>query len=128
MTKSNFLKTIVAMTSALFALSAASQPADTTNGDATDPAMAATQDATSAKAIRTANRRLTRSIGTALARARGLDSTRIFIRSVSGVVTLSGTVPDASQVMLAITTAQQVTGVRSVKNLLRVDTRGISAN
>jgi hypothetical protein len=89
------LKSLFAATCASFALNAVSQTADTPVSSAADTAAAA-QDASSTAATRAANRKLTRSVSTALARTKGLDSTRIFVKSVTGAVTLSGTVPDAS--------------------------------
>ena len=126
MIQSKLLKSLLAATFASFALNAVSQTADTPAGSAADTAAAA-QDASSAKATRAANRKLTRSVSTALARTKGLDSTRIFVKSVDGAVTLSGMVPDVSQITLAVSVAQQVAGVKSVKNLLRVDTRSVSS-
>jgi hyperosmotically inducible periplasmic protein len=126
MIQSKLLKSLLAATFASFALNAVSQTADTPAGSAADTAPAV-QDASSAKATRAANRKLTRSVSTALARTKGLDSTRIFVKSVDGAVTLSGMVPDVSQITLAVSVAQQVAGVKSVKNLLRVDTRSVSS-
>ena len=126
MIQSTLLKSLLAATFASFALNAVSQTADTPASSAADTAASA-PDASSAKATRAANRKLTRSVSTALARTKGLDSTRIFVKSADGAVTLSGMVPDSSQIPLAVSVAQQVAGVRSVKNLLRVDTRSVSS-
>lgn len=67
-----------------------------------------------------ADRRLARQVSAALGRTRGLDATRLLIRAREGEVTLSGSVPDAGQIPLAVDAAQRVDGVKSVRNLIRV--------
>ncbi|KWO10866.1 BON domain-containing protein [Burkholderia ubonensis] len=94
------------------------------------PAAAATSDAgvagsnrDAARARRKMNRQLVKRVAAALARTRGLDSSRILIRASDGSVTLSGTVPDNVQIPLAVNAAQQVAGVTALRNLLRIGMR-----
>ncbi|WP_244108361.1 BON domain-containing protein [Burkholderia anthina] len=94
------------------------------------PAAAATSGADvtgsnrdAARTRRKTNRQLVKRVAAALARTRGLDSSRILIRATEGTVTLSGTVPDNVQIPLAVNAAQQVAGVAAVRNQLRVGTR-----
>ena len=77
------------------------------------------QVATDAKA---ANRQLARDVRRALkdARHQGLRFRNITVRANNGVVSLSGSVPEASQVDLAINTAKGVPGVQSVNSRLAV--------
>lgn len=118
-------RTIFAVTCATLALSAMAQTADSVASDGT---ATPSQDVMSPKAVRAANGKLKRGVSTALARTKGLDSSRILVKADSGIVTLSGTVADASQISLAASVAQRVSGVKSVKNLLRVDTRAFSSS
>ncbi|RXV69095.1 BON domain-containing protein [Burkholderia stabilis] len=68
-----------------------------------------------------ADRKLQRRVGTALARTKNLNATRILVRVRDGNVTLAGSVTDTNQVNLAATAARRVDGVASVSNLLRID-------
>jgi len=98
--------------------SAAAQPESTASAPmAGDLASAASAPG----AIRMTDRQLKRAIGTRLARTRGLDSTRILIRTSQGAVVLLGSVPEQAQIALAASAAQSVPGVASVKNGLRVE-------
>ncbi len=47
-----------------------------------------------------------------------IDSAGIFVRARSGAVSLTGTVPDASEIALAGDAAQTAPGVKSLKNAL----------
>ncbi|WP_080427308.1 BON domain-containing protein [Burkholderia ubonensis] len=76
-----------------------------------------------ARARRKMNRQLVRRVAAALARTRGLDSSRILIRASDGTVTLSGSVPDNVQIPLAVNAAQQVAGVTALRNQLRIGMR-----
>lgn len=89
---------------------------------AASAASQATQPLTG-RTARKANRTLVKKVSRVLARTRGLDSGRILIRARDGVVTLSGTVPDSGQVMLAVDAAQRTDGVRAVQNQLRITNR-----
>ncbi|PLZ04329.1 BON domain-containing protein [Burkholderia sp. WAC0059] len=76
------------------------------------------------RTARDANRALARRVRWALARVNSLDVSRIVVRAHSGVVTLEGTVPEQSQVERAARAAQNVSGVRQVKNLLTLRSPG----
>ncbi|KVD17980.1 BON domain-containing protein [Burkholderia ubonensis] len=90
---------------------------------ATSDAGAAGSNRDAARARRKMNRQLVKRVAAALARTRGLDSSRILIRASDGTVTLSGTVPDNVQIPLAVNAAQQVAGVTALRNLLRIGMR-----
>ncbi|PFH19820.1 BON domain-containing protein [Burkholderia sp. JKS000303] len=68
-----------------------------------------------------ADRKLKRSVSTALARTKNLNATRILVRARDGSVTLAGSVTDTTQASLAVSVARRVAGVASVANLLRID-------
>lgn len=72
-----------------------------------------------------ADRKLVHRISAILARTKGLDSTRILVRSRDGSVTLSGSVTDSSQIALAVNTAQSVPGTKAVRCLIRVIEQGM---
>jgi hyperosmotically inducible periplasmic protein len=79
---------------------------------------------TSAKAMRKANRQLSKNVQRALVKVKGLDSTNIVVSAKNGAIVLGGTVPEAGQMQMAVTTAQGVSGVQSVQNALRVRQTG----
>ncbi|MFP6562309.1 BON domain-containing protein [Paraburkholderia sp. B3] len=85
---------------------------------ASAPAMSST--AQSPKAMRKANRLLSKNVQRALVKVKGLDSSNIVVSAKSGAILLGGTVPEADQIQMAVTTAQGVNGVQSVQNALRV--------
>ncbi|AQV94274.1 BON domain-containing protein [Cupriavidus necator] len=90
-----------------------------------DEGNAATASATADRASnpsesRAANRALAKSVRLALAKAKGIPMTHLFVYAKDGVVTLSGAVPDKSQVDRAGAIAKGVTGVSSVENRLSV--------
>jgi hyperosmotically inducible periplasmic protein len=70
------------------------------------------------------NRALTKSVRKTLARVKGLDPTRIYVKAVDGIVTLSGNVRDQAQVDLAGKTAASVEGVSSVSNRITIFNTG----
>ncbi|MEJ0003633.1 MAG: BON domain-containing protein [Pararobbsia sp.] len=105
----NFLKAIGGVAAVVFALNVYAQASDT--------APAAAPAATSSKA---ANRALVKSVRRALAKTKGLEPTRIYTKAVNGVVTLTGSVPEQSQVDMAGKAAASVDGVTSVSNKLTV--------
>jgi hyperosmotically inducible protein len=74
---------------------------------------------------RKANRLLSKQVRTALAKVKGLDSGDIVVIAKGSVVTLGGSVPDASQMPLAVTAAQGVQGVTEVHNTLSIKARGL---
>lgn len=104
----DFLKAIGGVAAVVFALNVYAQASD---------AAPAAPAATSSKA---ANKALVKQVRRALARAKGLEPTRIYTKAVDGVVTLTGSVPDQSQIDIATQAAQGVQGVTSVQNKLTV--------
>jgi hyperosmotically inducible protein len=66
---------------------------------------------------------LVRDVRRAFTRATGLNSAAIHVNARHGVVTLTGTVPQRSQIERAGNAARSVRGVRSVSNRLTVRTR-----
>jgi osmotically-inducible protein OsmY len=78
--------------------------------------------ASDAKAAKTADRALQKSVIRALSRTKGLRATTITVRARNGVVTLEGTVPEQSQMGLATQAAEGVEGVTSVMNALTLST------
>jgi hyperosmotically inducible protein len=81
---------------------------------------AATTSAPSAKMAKQENRKLGRQVRIALSKAHGIDVSKIDVRARGGAVTLTGTVPDQSQIDAATTAAKGVPGVTSVSNKLSV--------
>ncbi|RQR71613.1 BON domain-containing protein [Burkholderia sp. Bp9012] len=75
---------------------------------------------TSPNLSKSTDRKLTRRVATALGRTRGLNATRIIVKTRDGRVTLSGSVPDNGQIPLAVNAAQGVEGVKSVQSALRI--------
>jgi osmotically-inducible protein OsmY len=76
--------------------------------------------AQSEKSIKAANRKLAKNVRTAMARAKGIDMTQLFVYAKGGVVTLSGSVPKSDQVDRAGEVAKRVPGVSSVDNRLSI--------
>jgi osmotically-inducible protein OsmY len=64
---------------------------------------------------------LRRTIYRALKHDGGVATAAMTIRVRNGLVTLEGTVPDASQVSRATSITQSVSGVTSIENRLRVE-------
>jgi hyperosmotically inducible periplasmic protein len=89
-------------------------------------AMAAsgTMAAPSAKATKQANRKLGLQVRKALAHAQGFDVSNVFVRARGGAVTLTGTVPDSSQISQAEEVAKGVPGVTSVNNKITLGVQG----
>jgi hyperosmotically inducible periplasmic protein len=84
--------------------------------DSTTPA----STAPGKRAMRAADRNLARAVRKAIEHTRGLDATRIAIVARNGNVTLTGSVPQAQQVDMAVQSAQAVPGVSAVVNRLEV--------
>jgi hyperosmotically inducible periplasmic protein len=76
------------------------------------------------KAIHKQNWRTENAVRKVLARTKGLVASNIVVVARNGVVTLDGTVPEASQIQLAQNAAQGVPNVKSVKNSLSVKEPG----
>ena len=90
-------------------------------GSETDAVVQATgASAPSAKSIRAANRQLAKTVRRALIKVKGLDSGKIVVVAKGGAVLLGGSVPDANQIELAVSSAKTVNGVISVNNSLTV--------
>ncbi|WP_036025454.1 MULTISPECIES: BON domain-containing protein [Paraburkholderia] len=102
------------------ALIGASAGAFAQSGAASAGGATTAADATSVKARKAADRKLARRVSTALARTRGLNAARIFVKAQSGHVTLSGSVSDNEQIPLAVEAAKQVVGVSSVENFIHL--------
>jgi hyperosmotically inducible periplasmic protein len=109
-----FIKLVSGAAIVLGCLDAHAQPAVAAQ-NASNP----TQVAKDAKA---ANRQLAKDVRRALkdARNKGLRFRNITVRADNGVVSLTGSVPEAGQIDLAISTAKAVPGVRSVNSRLAV--------
>ncbi|MFM0484794.1 BON domain-containing protein [Paraburkholderia strydomiana] len=80
--------------------------------------------AVSKKEARQANRQTERAVRRALTRAKGLDASRITVFARDGAVTLAGSVPDAAQIPLAESAAQNVPEATSLKVSLSVKELG----
>ncbi|MEM5318276.1 BON domain-containing protein [Paraburkholderia sp. JHI869] len=89
-------------------------------GSASEIAASAATPASSAKAIRSANRELQKQVRRALTHTKGLDASGISVRASNGAVTLQGLVREQSQVELAMEVAKGVPGVTSVSGQLKV--------
>jgi osmotically-inducible protein OsmY len=87
-------------------------------------AMAAPASAPSAKAVKSADRKLGLSVRKALSKAQGFDVSNVFVRARGGAVTLTGSVPDGAQIPQAEEVAKNVAGVKSVSNKLTIGTQG----
>ncbi|CAB3758142.1 BON domain-containing protein [Paraburkholderia humisilvae] len=94
-----------------------------TNDSMASPAAAAP----TAKATKQADRRLGRSVRTALSRG-GVNVSNVFVRARSGVVTLTGTVPEGGQIAQAGDIAKGVQGVTSVNNRVTLGLQGGGGN
>ena len=78
--------------------------------------------ASSAKEMKAANRALQKAVIRALTKTKGLRASLITVRAKDGAVTLEGTVPEQSQMEMAMNAAKGVPGVTSVKNSLTLST------
>jgi hyperosmotically inducible periplasmic protein len=87
---------------------------------ATSPTEASANAAPSAKQIRKANHLLEKQVRRALVHVKGLDSTNVIVVARGSVVTLGGSVPDGSQMPIAVSTARGVSGVTEVHNSLQI--------
>lgn len=86
---------------------------------ATTPASDTTATAkASQKCIRKADRKLGADVRRALGKTKDITATNIFVRARSGVVTLTGSVPESAEIIRAEEIARGVAGVRTVNNKL----------
>ncbi|WP_424105093.1 BON domain-containing protein [Paraburkholderia sp.] len=121
MKRANLITTTIC---SLLALGTASAWAQNEASDATASAPVTASAPSSPKAMRKANRLLAKDIRRALVKVKDLDSTNIVVSAKNGSILLGGTVPAGDQVQLAVTTAQGVSGVREVRNSLRIRAPG----
>ncbi|AOJ70699.1 MULTISPECIES: BON domain-containing protein [Burkholderia] len=98
------------------AFAQASEPA----AAASEPAAATNASKAAAKTARKSNRKLGYAVRKAISKVNGVNVSNITVRAKGGVVTLEGSVPDASQIDKAVEAAKGVTGVASVNNKLSV--------
>ncbi|MBN3813054.1 BON domain-containing protein [Paraburkholderia sp. Ac-20347] len=108
------LKTLAAVACVTVACSVYAQD----NSAASGAAAATTTKA--APAGKKADRKLGYTVRKALSKAQGIDVSNITVRSRSGAVTLTGSVPTQDQIDQAGQVAQGVAGVKSVSNKLTV--------
>jgi osmotically-inducible protein OsmY len=91
-------------------------------------AMATTDSAATAKAEKSATKKTDRKLGNdvrkALSKAQGFDVSNVFVKARNGAVTLTGSVPDGSQISQAEEVAKGVAGVKSVSNKITLGTQG----
>lgn len=118
MKKHGLIKWTVA---AFVVLGAAAAYAQTSDTQAAAPAASA---APGAKEMRKANRLLSKQVRRVLVKVKGLDSSAITVVAKGSVVTLGGSVPDASQIPLAVSAAQGVQGVSQVHDSLIIKAPG----
>jgi hyperosmotically inducible protein len=85
--------------------------------------MAQSPAASSGKAT-PADKQLARDVRKALSKAPNFNVSNVYVKARGGVVTLSGSVPDGSQIGQAAEVAQAVPGVTSVSNYLTLYTKG----
>ncbi|WP_017772931.1 BON domain-containing protein [Paraburkholderia kururiensis] len=110
----NLLKSLGVALCMTIACSAYAQSSDAAaaGGDSSMSAPAAK------KATKKADRKLGYTVRKALSKAQGVDVSNITVRSRGGAVTLTGSVPDESQIAKAEEVAKSVPGVTSVTNKL----------
>jgi hyperosmotically inducible periplasmic protein len=101
----------------LASLNAYSQASDTGADMSTQPSAKQQH-----KAMKKADRALARKVRGALAKAKGVSAANIIVRAnaSTGDVWLEGSVPEQPQVDQATQTAQNVAGVKNVKNDLTI--------
>lgn len=94
----------VAVASSAYAQSSDATPDSSANAAATK------------KVTKKVDRKLGLDVRKALSKAQGFDVSHVYVRARGGAVTLSGTVPDGSQIDQAAEVAKGVAGVTSVTN------------
>ncbi|WP_109482345.1 BON domain-containing protein [Paraburkholderia sp. C35] len=115
---------VLAAVCSMLAFSAVSTWAQDQASDTIASATATASPPLRSREMRRANRLLAKKIRQALVKVKNLDSTNIVVSAKSGSVLLGGTVPAGDQIQLATTTAEGVSGVREVRNALRVRAPG----
>lgn len=119
MKKQSLIKSVIGACVVLGTAAAYAQTSDTAS-----IGLATVGSAPSAKETRKANRLLEKQVRSALVRVKGLDSGSVVVVANGSVVTLGGSVPDASQIPTAVSAAQGVKGVSEVHNSLTIKARG----
>jgi hyperosmotically inducible periplasmic protein len=114
---------LAALAITICTLGASSAQAQTPN-DAPKGATASAQPVTTSSIHRRSDNDIVRDVRRALSRTPGVNPSGIHVRSRNAAVTLTGRVPQRSQIARAGSTARSVRGVRSVSNRLTVVTRG----
>lgn len=109
---------------ALISLGMASAYAQGQGDNSSTASQAVASPASSPKAMRKANRLLAKSVRQTLVKVKGLDSTNIVVSAKNGDIVVGGSVPDERQIPLAISAAQGVAGVKSVKNAVIIKAQG----
>ncbi|KVE42430.1 BON domain-containing protein [Burkholderia sp. BDU5] len=94
--------------------------AATESTGANTPAATPSASKAAAKAARQSNRKLGYAVRKAISKVNGVNVSNVTVRAKGGVVTLEGSVPDASQIDKAVDAAKGVSGVASVNNKLSV--------
>jgi hyperosmotically inducible periplasmic protein len=120
--KKTSLITTVACSLLLLGMASAWAQDQGSGAAANAPAMASTPQGY--KAVRKANRLLSKNVLRALVKVKGMDSTNIVVSAKNGAILLGGTVPEGDQIQMAVAAAEGVSGVRSVQNALRVNAIG----
>lgn len=110
-----------AMTVVVMAICANSAHAQTPGGTPSE-ASAQNPSVTTRAPQNRSDSTLVRDVRRAFTRTTGLNSANIHVQARHGVVTLTGTVPQRSQIQRAGNAARSVRGVRSVSNRLTVRT------
>lgn len=123
-TQEKIIQIVLASLLAGFTLAADAQDQVPGSEGAADSAASNVSGPSTGQTPRAANRKLVKRVSEVLDRTKGLDSSRIMVTAHDGIVTLSGSIPDSSQAMLAASSAQTVDGVQAVRNQLRITTQG----
>jgi osmotically-inducible protein OsmY len=95
-----------------------------TYGQANNAGPMASNPVASPAAAMPTDKTLARDVRKALSKAPNFSVSNVFVKARSGVVTLSGSVPDGAQIRQATEVTMGVPGVTSVSNHLTVYTKG----
>ena len=131
MKKNRARRMIGAMAAVAMAICATCADAQTTGGTdngvpaQSSPMQTASPSSSSSSRPRS-DSQIVRDVRRAFTRTTGLNSSAIHVKSRHGVVTLTGRVPQRSQIARAGNAARSVRGVRSVSNRLTVHNRQTS--
>lgn len=118
--KSIVSKAVAGMIVAALACGNAFAQASGAAAEASAPAAVQNASKAAAKTARKSNRKLGYAVRKAISKVNGVNVSNITVRTKGGVVTLEGSVPDASQIDKAVEAAKGVAGVVSVNNKLSV--------